>query len=335
MPVQSFVDAVAAAPDGDTLAAACAAFAAARRDGAVRPAGGAFRTAVAAALRTHLQALGDHPDYRDWLQLYFGERRATFRSPLQQPGWLYYPALPPQPWFATDEVPALLPLRPRIAGVAAELRAWLATPAGSAPGSAPASAPRFAPYVEAAAARDARWRGLAGDPRWSSIHLIRGGVRDEALLAELPRTAALLADAPLAQCPPHAPECFVSRLFPGVVLPPHHGVSNIKLTVHLPVELPASGCSLTVGGETRSWPEDDFLIFDDAFLHSAENRTDLSRTDPSRTDPSGTDSAGAPQARTVLIFDVWHPRLHPAERDALAQAVRAIDAVMGVAGDWF
>lgn len=320
-PAQSFVDAVAAAPDGDALVAACAEFAAARRDGAARPAGNAFRTSVAAALRTHLQALGDHPRYRDWLQVYFGERRAQFRSPLQQPGWLYYPALPPQPWFATDEVAPLLPLRPRIAEVAAELRAWLGAPAESAPG--PAS--RFAPYVEAAAARDTRWRGLAGDPRWSSIHLIRGGVRDEALLAELPRTAALLAAAPLAQCPPHAPECFVSRLFPGVVLPPHHGVSNIKLTVHLPVELPASGCSLTVGGETRSWREDDFLIFDDAFLHSAENRTDLSRTD----------QGSAPQARTVLIFDVWHPRLHPAERDALAQAVRAIDAVMGVAGDWF
>lgn len=326
MPAQSFADAVAAAPDADALAAACAAFAAARRDGAARPAGDTFRTAVAAALRTHLQALGDHPDYRHWLQVYFGERRAQFRSPLQQPGWLYYPSLPPQPWFTADEVPGLSALRPRIAEVAAELRAWLGTPEpGAHDGSVPGPAPRFAPYVEAAAARDARWRGLAGDPRWSSIHLIRGGVRDEALLAELPRTAALLAEAPLAQCPPHAPECFVSRLFPGVVLPPHHGVSNIKLTVHLPVELPPAGCSLTVGGETRSWREDDVLIFDDAFLHSAENRTDLGHP--------GTDSA--PQARTVLIFDVWHPRLHPAEREALAQAVRAIDAVMGVAGDWF
>lgn len=307
MSVQSFVDAVAAAPEGAAIAAACAAFAAARREGAVRPPPDAFRAAVAGALRTHLQALGDHPDYRAWLQVYFGERRASFRSPLQQPGWLYYPSLPPQPWFATDEVPALVPLRARIAQVAAELRAWLSAPR--------ASAPEFAPYVEAAAARDARWSALAGDRRWSSIHLIRGGVRDEPLLATLPHTAALLADAPLAQCPPHAPECFVSRLFPGVVLPPHHGVSNIKLTVHLAVELPHAGCSITVGGETRQWREDDFLIFDDAFLHSAENRAD--------------------QPRTVLIFDVWHPRLDPAERDALAQAVVAIDAVMAVAGDWF
>lgn len=308
MPAHAFVDALATAPDGAALAAACSAFAAARRDGAPRPAGGAFRTAVAAALRTHLQALGDHPDYRAWLQVYFGERRASFRSPLQQPGWLYYPSLPPQAWFATDEVPGLVPLRARIAEVAAELRAWLGMPRA------------FAPYVEAAAARDARWSALAGDPRWSSIHLIRGGVRDETTLAALPHTAALLAGAPLAQCPPHAPECFVSRLFPGVVLPPHHGVSNIKLTVHLPVELPGAGCSITVGGETRQWREDDFLIFDDAFLHSAENRTD---------------QGPAAQPRTVLIFDVWHPRLHPAERQALAQAVQAIDAVMAVAGDWF
>ena len=303
MTVQSFVDAVAAAADGTALAAACAAFAEARRAGLPRPAGDAFRVAVAAALRAHLQAVGDHPDYRAWLQVYFGERRASFRSPLQQPGWLYYPSLPPQAWFETDDVPALAPLRARIAAVAAELRGWLSEPRA------------FAPYVEAAAARDPRWNALAGDRRWSSIHLIRGGARDATALAALPHSAALLADAPLAQCPPHAPECFVSRLFPGVVLPPHHGVSNIKLTVHLPVELPASGCSITVGGETRQWREDDFLIFDDAFLHSAENRAD--------------------QPRTVLIFDVWHPRLHPAEREALAQAVRAIDAVMKAAGDWF
>ena len=298
MPVQTFVDAVAAAPDQAALAAACAAFAAARRDGAARPPGAAFRNAVAAALETHLGAAGDHPDYRAWLEVYFGRRRATFRSPLQQPGWLYYPSLPPQAWHATDEVPGLAAPRARIGAVAAELRDWLAGPRD------------FSPYVEADAARDARWRDLAGDRRWSSIHLIRGGRRDETALAALPQTSALLAAAPLADCPPHAAECFVSRLFPGVVLPPHHGVSNIKLTVHLPVDLPPSGCSITVGGETRTWREDDFLIFDDAFLHSAENRTD---------------AGPAAQPRTVLIFDVWQPRLVPEERVALARAVAAID----------
>lgn len=246
-------------------------------------------------LHRHLAGVCEHPGFRLWLDVYFGRRPAAFRSPLQQPSYLYYPALEPQAWFDAGSMPELAPLEARIPALREELLAVLADAGG------------FSPYVSAEASRSPTWAALADRPDWSALHLLRRGQWNRALMARLPLTDAFLAEAPLAQCPPHAPECFVSRLRPGVELPPHHGLSNIKLTVHLPVDLPPSGCSITVAGETRCWEYGRFLAFDDSFLHSAANL-------------SGHE-------RTVLIFDVWHPRLADPERRALAHAVAVLDQV--------
>ncbi|MCF7222712.1 aspartyl/asparaginyl beta-hydroxylase domain-containing protein [Marilutibacter chinensis] len=254
-----------------------------------------LRQALPALLHAHLARITDHPAFRLWLDAYFGRRPAAFRSRLQQPGYLYYPALEPRAWFDIDVLPELAPLVPRIPAVRDELLAVLA------------NAGDFSPYVSAEAARSRTWAGLADRPDWSALHLLRRGEWHRELMARLPLTDAFLAGAPLAQYPPHAPECFVSRLKPGVVLPPHHGLSNIKLTVHLPVDLPPTGCDITVAGETRIWRDGEFLVFDDSFLHSAANRSD--------------------RDRTVMIFDVWHPHLSEDERAALAHAIAVLDAV--------
>ena len=272
---------------------ACAAFRA--------TAGGASRdqatltAAIAPKAYAYLRRLTTHPAFLAWLDTYFGRRPGAYRSLQQRPGFIYYPSLPPQPWFDAARLPAMDALRPLIADVAAELRTWLH------------GERTFSPYVASEARASSLWRELAGNPAWSSIHLIRGGKPDTQLLEQLPRAADLLRRAPLAQLPPHAPEAFVSRLQPGVELPSHYGVSNIKLTAHLPVDIPESGCSLTVAGESRSWPEGDFMIFDDSFLHSAANRSN--------------------RARTVLIFDIDHPGLDAEERAALAHAIRAMDVL--------
>jgi hypothetical protein len=251
--------------------------------------------ALAGALHFQLCRASPHPAYRRWVDVFFGRRSEHFRSSLQQPGYLYYPALAPRAWFGSEECPGLHAARDHLQAVRAELM------------DLARSQPDFRPYVESEAARDPRWRSLAGSDAWLAIHLVRGGVWNPALPNGLVATRALLEQVPLAQCPPHAPECFVSRLRPGVVLPPHFGLSNIKLTVHLAIELPPSGCSITVGRETRSWSMDDFLVFDDSFIHTAANHSD--------------------RDRTVLIFDIWHPGLSEEERRALAYAIVLIDRV--------
>jgi aspartate beta-hydroxylase len=66
---------------------------------------------------------------------------------------------------------------------------------------------------------------------------------------------------------------------------------------HLPLIVPED-CALVIGGESRAWREGETVAFDDTYEHEAWNRG-------SRT-------------RVVLIFDVWHPNLTAAERDAVA-----------------
>lgn len=261
----------------------------------------AFGRHLGRALHTCLSRASDHPSFRQWLDCYFGLTRTQFRSPLQQPNYLYYPSLPPKAWFSTEEVPELGALRGHLDAVQQEVRAYLE------------SASDFSPYVSPQAGREAKWRELAGRDTWSAIHLVRRGAWDEQVLSRLPETRRFLESAPLAYCPPHAPECFLSRLLPGAVLPPHYGLSNIKLTAHLPVVLPSRGCSITVADVTRTWSEDDFLIFDDSFLHSASNHAETSRT--------------------VLILDVWHPLLSSSERSGLSQAILMLDRVNAAIAD--
>jgi hypothetical protein len=295
---QQFIDAIGSAGSADDIDLACRNLALEGIASAPAAARETFRARFAEVLHDHLSTRFQHPDYRRWIDSYFGLSRESYRSPLQQPNYIYYPALAPVPWFVDEDHPGLPALRPALPAIADEIAGFLA------------EGQTFSPYVTADAARDKRWRALAANPAWSSLHLIKGGVRDEGLLAALPRTRAFLDVAPLAEYPTHAPECFVSRLMPGVVLPPHFGVSNIKLTVHVPVELPPDGCSITVAGETRSWRAGEFLIFDDSFEHSARNLSDRSRT--------------------VLIFDVWHPGLVEDERSALAYSIRALGSAQKV-----
>ncbi|GAA4866880.1 aspartyl/asparaginyl beta-hydroxylase domain-containing protein [Luteimonas vadosa] len=293
-----FLDAISAAGSVEEIELACQRLSLDRLAAAPPSGRDAFRAGLAVRLHAHLSGKFPHPGFRRWVDSYFGCSRETFRSPLQQPNYIYYPALPPVPWIPVQDHPGLPPLIPALPEVAEEISGFLADDRA------------FAPYVSAEAARDARWRELAANPAWSSLHLIKGGVRDEAMLSALPRTRAFLAAAPLAEFPPHAPECFISRLMPGVRLPPHFGVSNIKLTVHVPIELPPAGCSITVAGVTRGWRQGEMLVFDDSFEHSAQN---LSR-----------------QSRTVLIFDAWHPGLGGEEREALAYSIRALDLMNGI-----
>lgn len=254
------------------------------------------------ALHAQLFRRCNHDRFRHWVDTYFGRKPVSYRSPYQQPNYIYYPGLPPTPWFSSDDVPALSRLRAGIAPVGAEIAAFVE------------SDPDFAAYVPTEAAQQLLWKPLAGSMSWSSIHLIKAGARREAVLHQLPVTESFVAQLPLAWCPPHAPECFISRLLPGAVLPPHYGLSNFKLTAHLPVCLPPDGCRIVVAGEARRWPDDDFLIFDDSFLHSAENSSQV--------------------CRTVLIFDIWHPLLDPEETDCLSYAVALLDGVKRHLGHW-
>lgn len=103
-----------------------------------------------------------------------------------------------------------------------------------------------------------------------------------------------------------------SLLRPQTRIPPHTGVANVRLVVHLPLIVPP-GCGFRVGNETRIWREGEAWVFDDTIEHEAWNDSD--------------------RDRYVLIFDVWNPRLSPAERELITAVMAAMDRYNGIVAD--
>ena len=111
-----------------------------------------------------------------------------------------------------------------------------------------------------------------------------------------PATMEVLSRLPQAQVPLRSPSALFSVLQPRTRIPPHTGVANFRLVVHLPLIVPP-GCGFRVGGETREWRIGEAWVFDDTIEHEAWNDSD--------------------QPRAILILDVWNPLLTEAERAAV------------------
>ncbi len=163
----------------------------------------------------------------------------------------------------------------------------------------------FRPYVAYAPGTPVnQWHELNHSQRWSSYFLWRDGVPVAAHQQACPRTAAALGAIEMADIGGLCPNAMFSALSPHTRIPPHHGETNARLVVHLPLVVP-EGCHYRVGFEQRQWKVGELLFFDDSIEHEARNDSDA--------------------LRVVLIFDVWNPLLSEAERDmvrSLSQLTR-------------
>lgn len=226
---------------------------------------------------------------RGFLALLNDERPVQWADPRQRPSWMFFPGLEPRPWFERDGFSWVEGLERAAPAIREELAGVLEEDAGE-----------LAPYVPGEANMPRRWQELADSTDWSAYHLFKGGERQESHCRHCPRTVEALEALPLMRASGHAPEAFFSILRPGTVIPPHVGLANTKLAVHLALVIPA-GCSITVGGETRGWEEGRALVFDDSFEHEARNAGD--------------------STRVVLITEVWNPQLSEAEREAVREMI--------------
>lgn len=212
----------------------------------------------------------------------------------QQPTMLHYPRLPAIAFYDTQDFPWVSELERATETIRDELLALLR-----------AEQTDFAPYVRHVKGVPLnQWAELNHSPRWSAYFLWSDGKRVEPHIAACPKAAALLDTLPLARVPGAAPAVFFSALAPRTLIPPHTGVTNTRLIVHLPLVVPEN-CWFRVGNEKREWKEGKALIFDDTIEHEAWN------------------GSGVP--RYVLIFDIWNPHLSAAEQElvcALLDGVR-------------
>ncbi len=221
----------------------------------------------------------------------YGESAPVPTDPLQQPSLLFVPGLPSQSWFERTDLSWLGKLEAATDTIRAELLGILSDESD------------LLPYVDMpdAAPAAAMWRDLNRSLAWSGYHLYRHGERVDAHCARCPKTVALLESLPLMRIPDHSPEILFSVLKPHTHIPPHTGVINGRLTVHLPLIVPENCGALRAGTGQRPWRVGECLVFDDSFVHEAWNQSD--------------------ETRVVLIIDAWNPYLSTPEREALATAI--------------
>jgi len=213
---------------------------------------------------------------------------------MNDPVLLYFPRLPPIPFYDRAPFPWLAELEAATDAIREELAIVMREDQA-----------RFAPYIQYRPGDPVnQWTELNHSSAWSTFFLWRDGVRQHANCARCPNTAALLERLPLAHQRGYGPTAMFSVLAPNTHIPPHTGSANTRLICHLPLILPEK-CSFRVGNETRDWKMGEAWVFDDTIEHEAWNN-------------SG-------QTRVILIFDVWNPLLSAAERELVETMMSALN----------
>lgn len=125
---------------------------------------------------------------------------------------------------------------------------------------------------------------------WNIYYLYLHNIDFSANRERVPETVKLLKSIPRFY--DHA---MFSNLASTTHVTKHHGPTNKKLRIHLPLYVPEekNSCRLRVGDETRASVEGRVVVFDDSFEHEAWN--------------------DSKKSRVVLIFDIWHPDLSDQE----------------------
>ncbi|OSZ63769.1 hypothetical protein CAP39_14100 [Sphingomonas sp. IBVSS1] len=227
---------------------------------------------------------------RHAVEAQLGRRRIHVHQPLA----LHYPYLPAIQYFEPTLFPWLEQLAAATDVIRGELKALLAD-----------GAEGFRPYVDYPPGVPVnQWQQLNHNDAWSARFFYKHGVRDDAMCALCPATAALIDGLPLFDLPGRGPTVFFSLLKPQTVIPPHTGATNIRSIVHLPLIVP-DGCWFRVGNDTRPWIEGAPFVFDDTIEHEAHNPTDA--------------------LRAILILDTWNPHIAVEERPLIARWITSLD----------
>jgi tetratricopeptide (TPR) repeat protein len=243
-------------------------------------------------LAPHMQDMAgeDLKRFRDGVDIMLG-RKKRYES---HPAVFHYPGLAPTSFFERAEFPWLEQFEAATDAIRAEFLAVLEDEQG------------FAPYLTYGADQPLnQWAELNNSPRWSAFHLYQNGRVLDGNASKCPLTMRLLQGAPLPDQPDRTPSAMFSLLKPHTRIPPHTGVSNVRMVTHLPLIVPAK-CGFRVGNDIREWVPGQAWVFDDTIEHEAWNDSD--------------------HLRVILIFDIWHPHLSPAERAMISAMTNGINA---------
>lgn len=228
------------------------------------------------------------------LRGYFVLEEVAPANASQQPKFLFFPDIPSTPYLARGDFGWIEALESEWRAIREEALAVLAEPS------------LLTPFLDAPEETDlGEYLQSANDtaPHWDAFFFYRHGRAYAENQRRSPVAARVLESLPLLRIAGHAPEVCFSMLSPGTHILPHHGVTNIRSVVHLPLVVPPH-CALRVGDMVHAWREGECVAFDDTWLHEAWNRSR--------------------ETRVILLMDAWNPHLTLAERDAMAALVEGI-----------
>jgi aspartyl/asparaginyl beta-hydroxylase (cupin superfamily) len=215
-----------------------------------------------------------------------------------QPSFMYFPRLPALEFYERSDFPWL----DSIEAATEDIRAELINVLQEGPAA-------LSPYVDIPAGMPLdQWLELNHSRRWGVYYLWQEGVAIPDHIARFPRTVAALEAWPRCDVPGCSPTAVFSILDAKTRIPPHSGVSNTRLIVHLPLIVPP-GCGFRVGAERREWHPGKAFVFDDTFEHEAWNDSDV--------------------PRAVLILDIWSPHVTAAEREMVSRVSADVSEFYG------
>jgi aspartate beta-hydroxylase len=212
----------------------------------------------------------------------FAEYIAALRDGGERLSMSRYPGLRSQPWYDAGTIPVAQELERAAKQIVDEFRQI---------------DPRaFAPENEPIARRGS-WdvfilyeRGRRHDERCTLVPTVSD-------IVERHRTVRSLAGL-----------VYFSRLAPHSRVAPHSGPTNMRVRVHLGIDIPP-GCGIRAGDVTSTWHDGKCIAFDDSFPHEVWNESD--------------------RERIVLVVDIWHPDLSDDEVRLLEGFQRYIERAAG------
>jgi aspartyl/asparaginyl beta-hydroxylase (cupin superfamily) len=192
----------------------------------------------------------------------FAEYIATLRDSGERPSMSRYPGLRSQPWYDASAIPAARELERAAPQIIAEFGRI----------DPDAFAPENEPIVRKGA--------------WDVFILYERGRRHDERCRLLPIVSAIVEQHRTIRS--LAGLVYFSRLAPHSRVAPHSGPTNMRVRVHLGIDIPPD-CGIRVGETSATWHEGKCIAFDDSFPHEVWNESD--------------------RDRIVLVVDLWHPDL--------------------------
>jgi len=225
-----------------------------------------------------------------WCQTH--DKDFEYQHPRQRPQLFFVPDLTPIEVYE----PAVLPWQAALESATDDIRQEFLAAREQA-------ADEEQPYLKLqVASLGEDWQPIANSLNWGSYHLYKKGIANPRLLDLFPATLKALESVPLCETANGPSEILFSVLQGGKRIPPHFGVSNTDVTVHLPLIVPPQS-AIRVLDDTYAWQEGRVFAFDDAFEHESWNDSN--------------------ETRVNLLFEAWHPDLTGDERQAITAVFEA------------